>query len=137
MECRAREGKSRLISNIATYAWKASLAILSTYRDYKPLQLFSFIGGIFLLLGAGFGLRVLVHFSQTGMVTPYLPSSILSSLLIIMGMITIMLGYFMHMLNGQRRLTEEILYRVKKNNNGSIYHTKVPAFERRDGKSGV
>lgn len=137
VECKAREGKSRLISNIGTYAWKASLTILSTYRDYKPLQLFSFIGGLFLLLGTGFGLRVLMHFYQTGMVTPYLPSAVLSSLLIIMGMMTILLGIFMHILNGQRRLTEEILYRMKKNGNGSIYHTKVSSYQGRNGKSSL
>lgn len=130
IEFRARDGKSRLISSIGTYALRAGSTIFSTYRDYRPLQLFSAIGGIFLLAGVGFGVRVLVHFSQTGMVSPHLPSAVLASLLMIIGLGAFTLGIFVHMLNSQRRLTEEILYRLKKNgsNNGSIYHQKIPTL---------
>ena len=139
VEFRERDGKSRLITGLGAYAFKAGTTIFSTYRDYYPLKFFSFIGGIFTLVGLGFGIRVLVHFVQTGMVSPYIPSSILASLLIIIGLGIGGLGVFMHMLNNQRRLSEEILYRLKKNgsNNGSVHHAEIPPFERRDGKSGV
>ena len=122
-----------------SYAFKAGTTILSTYRDYYPLRFFSFIGGIFAAIGLGFGIRVLVHFGQTGMVSPHIPSTILASLLLIIGLGIGALGVFMHMINNQRRLSEEILYRLKKNgsNNGSVYHAEVPPLERRDGKSGV
>ncbi len=139
VEFRARDGKSRLITNIGGYAFKAGRIIFRSYRDYYPLKFFSFIGGVFSLVGITLGIRVLVHFSQTGLVSPYLPSTILSSLLLIIGMGTIALGVFVHMLNNQRRLSEEILYRLKKNGskNGSVHHAEVPPFERRDRKSGV
>lgn len=138
VEFRERTGKSRLISNLFTYAFRAGRIIFSTYRDYYPLRLFSFIGGIFTIVGLGFGARVLVHFTQTGMVSPYIPSTLLASLLIIIGLGIITLGIFVHMLNNQRRLSEEILYRLKKNgsNHGSVHHAEVPPLERRDGKSG-
>ena len=136
---RARVGQSRLIANLGSYALRAGAVILSTYRDYYPLKFFSFIGGIFTVIGLGFGIRVLVHFVQTGTVSPYIPSTLLASLLIIIGLGIGGLGVFMHMLNNQRRLSEEILYRLKKNgsNNGSVHHAEVPPFERRDGKSSV
>lgn len=139
VEFRARNGKSRLIPNLGAYALRAGATIFSTYRDYYPLKFFSFIGGFFALLGLGFGIRVLVHFSQTGMVSPHLPSAILASLLMTLGLGTMALGIFVHMLNSQRRLNEEILYRLKKNgsNNGSVYRAKVPAFQRGDGKSSL
>jgi len=139
VEFRKRDGKSRLIAGLGSYAFKAGATIFSTYRDYYPLKFFSFIGGIFTVIGLGFGIRVLVHFVQTGMVTPYIPSTVLASLLIIIGLGIGGLGVFMHMLNNQRRLSEEILYRLKKNgsNNGSVHHAEVPPLERRDGKSGV
>jgi len=114
VEFRARTGKSRLISNIGTYALRAGATIFSTYRDYYPLKLFSFFGGILTLLGLAFGLLVLIHFYQTGMVSPHLPTAILATLLIIVGLGTFALGIFVHMLNSQRRLTEDILYRLKK-----------------------
>jgi glycosyltransferase involved in cell wall biosynthesis len=139
IEFKARDGDSRLITNTLDYALKAGRIIFSTYRDYYPLRFFSFIGGIFSTIGLALGIKVLVHFAQTGMVSPYIPSTILSSLLIIVGMGTIALGVFVHMLNNQRRLSEEILYRLKKNGSkhGSVHHAEVPPFERRDGKSGV
>jgi len=139
VEFRERNGKSRLIAGLGSYAFRAGRIVFSAYRDYHPLRLFSFIGGICVILGLIFGIKVLFHFAQTGMVSPYIPSTILSSLLIIVGLGIITLGIFVHMLNNQRRLSEEILYRLKKNgsNNGSVHHAEVPPFERRDGKSGL
>jgi len=139
VEFRARDGKSRLIPTLATYAFRAGAIIFGTYRDYHPLQFFSFLGGLFILAGLGFGIGVLVHFSLTGMVSPHLPSAVLASLLIIVGLGTVALGIFVHVLNSQRRLIEEILYRLKKkgSNDDSLYHAKVPALQRRDGKSGL
>ena len=119
VEFRRRDGKSRLIPSLGTYAIKAGAIIFSTYRDYHPLKFFSSIGGVLLLIGLGFGLRVVVHFSQTGMVSPYLPSAVLASLLITVGLGTIALGIFVHMLNRQRQINEEILYRLKKRNLGN------------------
>jgi len=138
VEFRERKGKSRLINGLGSYAFKAGATIISTYLDYYPLRFFSFIGGIFTIIGLGYGIRVLVHFINTGTVSPYVPSTILASLLIIIGLGMGGLGVFMHMLNNQRRLSEEILYRLKKNgsSNGSVYHAEVPPFERRDAKSG-
>jgi glycosyltransferase involved in cell wall biosynthesis len=114
IEFRAREGKSRLIQSVGAYAARAGRIIFSTYRDYYPLKFFSSTGVIFIIFGLVFGIRVLSHFSQTGMVAPYLPSAILASLLIIIGLGTISMGVFAHMLNSQRRLNEEILYRLKR-----------------------
>ena len=115
IEFRSRSGESRLILNIWSYAYQAGATILSTYRDLYPLRFFGIIGLIFALAGLGFGIRVLVHFSQTGMVTPHLPSAILAGFLILFGLGSFSLGVFLQMLNTQRRYIEEILYRVKKN----------------------
>lgn len=114
IEFRRREGKSRLISSLGTYAVRAGAIIFSTYRDYHPLRFFGAIGGTLILVGLGFGVRVLVHFGQTGMVSPYLPSAILASLLVISGLLAFVIGIFADVVNSQRRLSEEILYRLKK-----------------------
>lgn len=114
VEFRRRDGKSRLIHGLFSYAIRAGAIIFNTYRDYHPLKFFSYIGGFFILIGLGFGARVLVHFSQTGGISPYVPSTILASLLIIIGLGVIALGILTHTLNSQRRLNEEILYRLKK-----------------------
>ncbi|ADB58266.1 glycosyltransferase family 2 protein [Archaeoglobus profundus] len=110
---RKREGKSRLIPNIWSYAKRAGMTILRTYRDYHPLSVFLGIGGILLLVGLIFALRVLIHYIQTGMVTPYLPSAVLAVMLIVVGSITIVFGLVADMLKMQRLMLEEVLYRLK------------------------
>ena len=113
IEFRRRDGKSRLIPSLTTYAVRAGSTIFGTYRDYHPLKLFLPIGGSLLVIGLGFGTRILIHFSQTGMVSPFIPSAIVSSLLVMTGLSIIGLGIFTHMINSQRQLIEEILYRQK------------------------
>ena len=147
IEFRHRDGKSRLIPSLGTYATRAAAIIFGTYRDYHPLKFFSSIGGFFLLIGLGFGVRVMVHFSQTGMVSPHLPSATLASLLITIGLGTIALGIFTQMLNSQGRLNEEILYRLKKNarskeeqedsKSDPFHNPQVSTSKGRDGKSSL
>lgn len=111
---RIRTGKSRLIPNIFSYANKAGATILMTYRDYKPLKTFLLIGGSIFFVGLLVGLRVLIHFLKTGLVSPYIPSAILTAVLLIMGFQVIILGLVADMIGNNRRILEEILYRLKK-----------------------
>ncbi len=111
---RRREGKSRLIPNIFSYAKRASLTILKTYRDYKPLKTFLFIGGAIFLVGLTVGFRVLIHYFSTGMVTPYVPSAILTAVLIIVGFQVAILALIADMIGSSRKIQEEILYKLKK-----------------------
>ena len=59
------------------------------------------------------GLRVLIHFLITGVVTPYLPSAILTAVLLIVGFQIMVLGLIADMIGINRRLMEEILYKFK------------------------
>jgi glycosyltransferase involved in cell wall biosynthesis len=111
---RKREGKSRLISNIFSYARRAGINILRTYRDYEPLRTFLIIGGLIGLLGFVFGIRVLIQFLTTGMVGPYLPSAVLTAVLLIVGFQVIILGIIADMVGSNRKIQEEILYLLKK-----------------------
>ena len=110
---RKREGKSRLISNIFSYAAKSGITILKTYRDYKPLRTFTFIGGILSIAGFITGLRVLIHWIKTGMVTPYMPTAILTAVLLIIGFQVIVLGLIADMVGSNRKRLDEILYRQR------------------------
>ncbi|OGD52518.1 glycosyl transferase family 2 [Candidatus Bathyarchaeota archaeon RBG_13_38_9] len=111
---RRTEGKSRLITNIFGYARRSSITILRTYINYKSLKTFFAIGGILSITGIAIGLRVLIHFIMTGRVTPYLPSAILTAVLLIIGFQIMVLGLIADMVGNNRKLTEEILYNLKK-----------------------
>lgn len=121
IEFRPRQGESRLISGLATYARRAGAIILGTYWGYHPLKIFSFIGVCLIVVGIAFGTMVLVHFVQNGTVSPHTPSAIAAPMLIITGLQAIILGLFADTLKSQRLFQEEILYRLKRreSNTGS------------------
>ena len=114
VDFRKRTGKSRLISNIFTYAKNAGLTILQTYLNYRPVKVFFSIGGLLILVGVLFGVKVLNHFLSTGLVSPYLPSAVLSSLLLIVGFQIVVVGLIAQLMKRNRKVQEEILYYEKK-----------------------
>jgi glycosyltransferase involved in cell wall biosynthesis len=114
VEFRRREGNSRLISSIFRYARSAGVTIFRSFGAYHPFVIFSGIGIVCILLGLIFGFKVIIHFLTTGMVTPYLPSALLTTILIIVGSLAILFGLLADMIRTQRMLSEDILYRLKK-----------------------
>lgn len=116
VEFRRRHGKSRLISSLFNYAKRAGLTILLTYLNYKPLRTFLLLGFFITLIGLLFGIRVLIHFFKTGMVTPYIPSAILTAILVIVGIQVMIVGLFADMIKKNRELIERILNKTKKMN---------------------
>jgi UDP-N-acetylmuramyl pentapeptide phosphotransferase/UDP-N-acetylglucosamine-1-phosphate transferase len=81
------------------------------------------MGGLIMLLGIITGFRVLVHFFTTGSVEPYMPSAVLTILLLITGFQTIVLGLLADMFRAHRRIQDEILYKLKKLENGEKEQT--------------
>jgi glycosyltransferase involved in cell wall biosynthesis len=114
VEFRRRSGESRLISNIFSYAKSAGTTIVRSYRDYQPFKVFTALGLAFIIVGFAVGFRVLIHYFDTGTVTPYLPSAVLTTVLVIVGLQAVIFGLIADMLKTQRIFQEEILYRLKK-----------------------
>jgi len=114
IDFRRRDGNSRLMSGVFNYAKRAASTIMRTYRDYEPLKVFGLIGLVFMLAGMVTGARVFIHYLLTGMVTPYMPSAVLTVILGIMGVQIIVFGLIADMLKTQRAIGEEVLYRLKK-----------------------
>jgi glycosyltransferase involved in cell wall biosynthesis len=114
IEFRPREGKSRLIRSLPTYALRAGKIVVTTYWRYHPMRIFGIIGAILMAIGVSLGIRVLVHFVQTGTVSPYVPSVIATALFIAIGVQSMILGLFAETMRSQRVFQEEILYRLRK-----------------------
>ncbi len=60
-----RDGKSRLISNPFSYAVRAWINIIRTYRDYEPLKFFGILGTLIFGMGVVLGFY-LVYFQFFG-----------------------------------------------------------------------
>ncbi len=114
VEFRKRDGQSRLISNIFVYAKKAGFTVIEGYVSYKPFLVFMASGFAVMSVGALFGWRVLDHYIRTGLVSPYLPSAVLSSLLLILGAQLLIVGLIAEMVKRNRKIEEQLLYEAKK-----------------------
>tara|TARA_B100000686_G_scaffold354783_1_gene467195 strand:+ start:1702 stop:2664 length:963 start_codon:yes stop_codon:yes gene_type:complete len=104
---------SRLFPNIRTYVQRSVVTILKIYSMYKPLKVFTLIGGAAFLIGFAIGCRYLFFFFQ-GETAGHVQSLILSSILLIVGFQIIMMGVSAELISINRQLLEDIQLRVKK-----------------------
>jgi len=107
-------GKSRIASNLFSYAFKSFLILVKAFRDYKPFKMFGSAGAFLIFLGVVSGIFVFGHWLRTGATFPYRSVVTLSSVLLILGFLVLILALIADMLGRQRRIQEEILYYQKK-----------------------
>jgi len=104
---------SRLYRGLGTYLRKSAATIFRVYTLYKPLKTFFAIGMLLLLAGALLGARFLWHFVE-GDRAGHIQSLILAAVFLIIGFQTILIGLVADLISVNRRLSEEVLIRLKR-----------------------
>ncbi len=104
---------SRLYHGVGTYLRKSVATIFRIYTIYKPLKTFFAIGSFLILAGAAIGLRFLWYFFQ-GDRGGHVQSLILAAVFLIVGFQTLLIGLVADLISVNRRLSEEVLIRLKK-----------------------
>jgi glycosyltransferase involved in cell wall biosynthesis len=104
---------SRLYRGIGTYLRKSMATIFRVYTLYKPLKTFFAIGALLMLAGIGIGLRFLWYFIE-GDRGGHVQSLILAAVFLIVGFQTLLIGLIADLISVNRRLSEEVLIRVKR-----------------------
>lgn len=104
---------SRLFHSMMGYVKKSMVTILRAYMMYKPLAFFSIIGSVIFGLGFILGIRFLVYFI-VGTGAGHIQSLILASTLMLLGFQTIIVGLQADMIAANRKILEDIQYRVRK-----------------------
>ncbi|WP_124065174.1 glycosyltransferase family 2 protein [Clostridium sp. E02] len=104
---------SRLFNSMFGYVKKSMLTIIRAFMMYKPLRFFSLIGLIPVLFGIGIGIRYLFFF-VIGSGDGHVQSLILASLLILVGVQTIVVGLQADIIAANRKILEDIQYHVRK-----------------------
>lgn len=104
---------SRLFSSMFGYVKKSMLTIIRAFMMYKPLKFFTTLGSVISLIGVGLGARFLVYFFA-GAGTGHIQSLILASMMIILGVMTIIVGLQGDIIAANRKLLEDIQYHVRK-----------------------
>ena len=105
---------SRLMSSIPSYIRKSVFTIIRIVVVYKPFRFFLNIGLTFLTLGLITGLRYLYYYMTSGG-EGHVQSLILTSILIGAGIQVLFVAFLADLQSVNRRLLEDIQYRVKKN----------------------
>lgn len=104
---------SRLFHSMMGYVKRSAGTIIRSFLMYRPLEFFSAVGGVFILLGLILGVRYLVFFfSGTG--GGHVQSLILCALLLLVGFQTIVMGLQADTIAANRKILEDIQYRVRK-----------------------
>lgn len=105
--------ESRLFSSMWKYMKRSSTVIIRSFMMYKPLKFFSIIGSLIFIIGLAIGIRFLVYYIQ-GAGNGHIQSLILASILILMGVQTVIVGLQADIISANRKILEDIQYRVRK-----------------------
>lgn len=125
---------SRLFKSIPGYVSRSVATIVRMFVIYKPFRFFMLIGVAFFSVGFLIGLRFL-FFYATGEGDGHVQSLILSAVLLGIGFQTFLVAFVADLLAVNRRLLEELRYRVRKSELGISTGVSRAADESRAGQS--
>ncbi len=108
--------RSRLIRSTPTFLALSAATILRFYAMYRPLRIFMSVGGASLAIGVILGLRFLYFFAR-GNGAGHVQSLILAAILSIVGVQVCLIGLIAELVRLNRKLLEEMLYRVRRMEN--------------------
>jgi glycosyltransferase involved in cell wall biosynthesis len=104
---------SRLYRGMGTYLRKSVATIFRIYTLYKPLKTFFAAGALLMLAGMAIGARFL-WFIARGEHGGHVQSLILAAVFLIVGFQTLLIALIADLISVNRRLSEEVLIRVKR-----------------------
>jgi glycosyltransferase involved in cell wall biosynthesis len=105
--------QSRLIRSIPDYLRRSVSTILRIYAMYQPLRVFSIVGTVVLAISAALGARYL-YYVVLGEGKGHVQSVVLGGVLLVLGVQVLLIGLVADLVSINRRLSEEVLLRVKR-----------------------
>ena len=106
--------QSRLIRSIPSFLALSIVTIVRFYTMYRPLRVFTTLGGTLIAGGVVLGLRFLYLFWRRGGMTGNVQSLILAAILTIVGFQVCLIGLMADLVQLNRKMMEEALYRVRR-----------------------
>lgn len=105
---------SRLVKSIPSYLNKSIITIIRIFVVYKPFRFFLSLGLLLFMSGFLIGLRFLYYYFIDG-AAGHVQSLILASILLSIGFQTISVAFLADLQAVNRRLMEDVQYRLRKN----------------------
>jgi glycosyltransferase involved in cell wall biosynthesis len=110
-----REGRSRIVDNVASYTLRSVYILTRVVRDYRPLEFFGTIGLTVLSVGVLAGGFIFVYWALTFTTKGYQSLISVSVLFTTLGFLLLVLALQADMQSRQRKILEGLLYEIKKN----------------------
>jgi glycosyltransferase involved in cell wall biosynthesis len=105
--------RSRLIRNVPSFLTLSTVTILRFYATYRPLRVFTTIGGVLIFAALLLGARFLFYWFRGGG-AGHVQSLILAAILTIVGFQICLIGLIADLVSQNRRINEEVLYRLRR-----------------------
>jgi len=106
---------SRLHRGMLHFISQQALILLRTYVAYEPIKMFGALAAPFLLIGTILLIRLLLRFAEQGWQLPgNVQSLVAGSVSLAIGLLLLITGIIADRVCENRRLLEEILYRVRR-----------------------
>lgn len=104
---------SRLMKSVPEYLAQSTLTLLRAYAMYKPMRIFLIAGSLLILIGLVPAIRFL-YFYLAGSSAGHIQSLIFAAVFLIVGFQVLLIGLLADLIGLNRKILEELLYRVKK-----------------------
>jgi len=104
---------SRLFDSVFGYIKRSSATIVRIYTMYEPLKVFTYIGSLIFFTGFALALRVVYYYFQ-GEASQHVAGAVAAALVTIVGFQVVLIGLVADSISSSRKLTEDVLYRVRK-----------------------
>jgi glycosyltransferase involved in cell wall biosynthesis len=112
VETNPRTRESRLFDSVFSYVKRSAATIVRIYTVYEPLKVFTYIGLAVFSVGFAGALRFVYYYFQ-GEAFRHLGSLIVASVIMIVGFQVLVIGLLADVISGNRKLLEDLLYRVR------------------------
>ncbi len=109
---KARE--SRLFRSVPQYVRRNGAVILRAYNLYWPVQTFGFFAVLLFAFGSALGIRFLYYYAQDPDYSGHIQSLLVGVGAVVLGLIVALMALLGDLLATNRRLTEEVLVRVRR-----------------------
>jgi glycosyltransferase involved in cell wall biosynthesis len=114
VETNPRTRESRLFGSAFSYIKRSAATIVRIYMMYEPLKVFTYIGLVIFTAGLALSFRFLYYYFTAQNFGPrMLQSLIASAILLIVGFQVLVIGLLADVISGNRKLLEDLLYRVR------------------------
>jgi hypothetical protein len=115
IETNPRTRPSRLFDSMFSYIKRSAATIVRIYAMYEPLKIFTYVGVSMFAVGVLLSMRFVYTFlTESGPTwTRNLQSLLLAGVEVIVGVQVLLIGLLADVISANRKLLEDLLYRVK------------------------